>query len=177
MTFTPESSCLLLIDFQVRLMPAIAEATTAVDNATRLAAAARLLAIPVVGTEQNPDGLGPTIADLAGAAHATLGKRHFDATRDANWPAFFPADRSDIVVAGCEAHVCVLQTVMGLLAKGCAVRVARDAVGSRTFANRDAGLHRAERRGAELVTTEMVLFEWLGSCDHPEFRDVLRLIK
>jgi nicotinamidase-related amidase len=175
--FTPESSVLLLIDFQAKLMPAIAEADAVVANARRLAEAARLLGVPVRATDQNPVGLGPGIAELQGLPEATLAKRHFDATREPAWTDFLPTDRRHVVVAGCEMHVCVLQTVMGMLRHGLGVRLVRDAVGSRTAANREAALHRAERRGAELVTTEMVVFEWLATCDHPRFREVLALVR
>jgi nicotinamidase-related amidase len=177
MSFTPATSCLLLIDFQCRLLPAIIDAGTIVANAGRLARSALLLQIPVLSTEQNRDGLGETAAELKSFSRATLPKRHFDATRETEWTGFVPQDRKHIIVAGCETHVCVLQTVMGLLKIGHAVRLVCDAVGSRTLANRDAGLHRAERLGAELVTTEMVIFEWLGSCDHLAFREALKLIK
>ena len=177
MTFAPATSCLLLIDFQCRLLPAIIDARTTIDNAERLAQSALLLEIPVLATEQNRDGLGETAAELKSFARSTLPKRHFNATRETQWAGFIPENRNHIVVAGCEAHVCVLQTVMGLLKIGYAVRLVRDAVGSRSLANRDAGLRRAEYFGAELVTTEMVIFEWLGSCDHPAFRKVLELLK
>jgi nicotinamidase-related amidase len=177
MSFTPAESALLLIDFQARLMPQITEAETAVANACRLAEAARLLDIPVLATEQNPDGLGPNVTAIKALASSTLAKTFFDATREAAWPGFLPVDRRDLVVAGCETHVCVLQTVMGLLDKGHKVRLVADAVGSRTIRNREAALHRAERRGAELVTTEMVVFEWLARSDHPRFRDALKLVK
>jgi nicotinamidase-related amidase len=175
--FTPETSVVLLIDFQKRLMPAIADADAVIANARRLGLAARLLGIPILITEQNPAGLGPAVPDLAGLAERRLAKRHFDATKEAAWQEFLPEGRPCIVTAGCETHVCVLQTVMGMLGKGRRVRLVRDAVGSRTPINRDAALHRAERCGAELVTTEMVVFEWLATCDHPRFREVLALIK
>ena len=73
--------------------------------------------------------------------------------------------------------MCVLQTVLGLLGSGRRVHVVRDAVGSRRTDSRDAALARMERAGADIVTTEMVLFEWLESADHPRFRDVLGLVK
>ncbi|MCL4767089.1 MAG: isochorismatase family protein [Hyphomicrobiaceae bacterium] len=177
MRFAPESSVLLLIDFQARLMPAIYGADVAIANAQRLAAAARLLDIPIRATEQNPAGLGRGVEVLARLAEATLAKRHFDGTREARWAGFLPADRPHVVVAGCETHVCVLQTVMGMLDKGMQVYLVRDAVGSRTAESREAALRRAERHGAELVTTEMVVFEWLATCDHPRFREALALVK
>jgi nicotinamidase-related amidase len=175
--FTPESSVLLLVDLQARLMPAIADHEAVVANALRLARAATLLGIPVLGTEQNPAGLGPNVAEIREACTHTLAKQHFDATREAHWPGFLPAGRPDIVVAGCEAHVCVLQTVMGLRRAGAPVRLVRDAIGSRSPASRDAAIARAQGHGAEPVTTEMVIFEWLASAEHPRFREVLRLVK
>lgn len=177
MKFNADSSVLLLIDFQARLMPAIFDAEAAVANAVRLAKAAQLLEIPIRATEQNPAGLGQGVDALAPFAERTLAKRTFDATREAQWEGFLPENRPDVVIAGCETHVCVLQTVMGILDKGLRVRLVRDAVGSRTAESRQAALYRAERHGAELVTTEMIIFEWLATCDHPRFREVLALVK
>lgn len=177
MTFSSDSSVLLLIDFQSRLMPAISGADLAIANAERLAEAAKLLGIPIRATEQNPAGLGRGVDVLSPFAETTLAKRYFDATRESQWAGFLPENRPHAVVAGCETHVCVLQTVMGMLDKGLRVRLVRDAVGSRTAESREAALHRAERHGAELVTTEMVIFEWLATCDHPRFREALALVK
>lgn len=177
MSFEPERSVLLIVDLQARLMPAIAEGDAVVANALRLARAAQAMGIPVLATEQNPDGLGPNVSEVKALAHATLVKQYFDATREAAWARFLPPDRPDVVVAGCEAHVCVLQTVLGLRRAGTPVRLVRDAIGSRTSANRDAAAHRAEVHGAELASTEMVIFEWLATAQHPRFREVLRLVK
>jgi nicotinamidase-related amidase len=176
-TLTADRSVLLLVHLQQRLMPAIAGGGAVVANVRRLAEAARLLGVPVVATEQNPAGLGGTIPALAPLPTRKLEKRFFDATREADFESFLPAGRPAIVVAGCEAHVCVMQTVLGLLDRGRAVSLVADAVGSRSPANRDAALARAARHGAELVTTEMVLFEWLATSDHPRFREVLGLVK
>lgn len=177
MSFDALSTTLLLVDFQSRLMPAIAEGANAVANAKRLAQAASALGIPVLGTEENVAGLGETVADLKPLIERTLAKTHFDATRELAWPSFLAPERRDVLVAGSESHVCVLQTVTGLLRRGHPVRVVRDAVASRTPENCAAGLKRAEWCGAELVTTEMVIFEWLGHCEHPQFRNLLQLIK
>jgi nicotinamidase-related amidase len=173
------SSGLLLIDFQARLMPAIAEAETVIANARRLLKAARLLELPVMLTEQNPKGLGPTVPELlaeAGNESTTLAKQSFDACRA---PGFFERlpGRAKMIVAGCEAHVCVLQTALGLLEAGRRVHVVGDAVGSRRAESRSAALERLARHGAEIVTTEMVLFEWLESAQHPRFREIVALIK
>ena len=147
-----------------------------VQAVAAVVAAAGLLDVPVTFTEQNPRGLGSTVAELGAGAHGpVVDKMTFDACRA---PMVGPlTGRPDVVVVGCEAHVCVLQTVLGLLAAGRRVHVVSDAVGSRTAANRDAAIRRMERHGAEVVTTEMVAFEWLGTAEHPRFREVVALIK
>ena len=81
------------------------------------------------------------------------------------------------MLAGCESHVCVLQTALGLLRAGRRVVVVQDAVGSRQAASVRAALDRLARHGADLVTTEMALFEWLGTAEHPRFREAVALIK
>lgn len=130
------ASLLLVVDFQSRLMPAIAGGAAAVENARRLLDVAALLDIPVVYTEENPVGLGHTVGELAPAATArVLSKMHFDAWREPEVRAAIP-NGLDLVVVGCEAHVCVLQTVLGLRAAGRNVKVVRDAVASRRTESR-----------------------------------------
>lgn len=177
MTCERDRSVLLMIDLQERLMPQIAGSETVLRNARRLGEAARLLGVPVLATEQNPTGLGGNAPEIAELAERTLAKNFFDATREAGFDGFLPENRPRIVVAGCETHVCVMQTVLGLIRRGHPVTLVADAVGSRTEANRDAALARAKAHKAELVTTEMVIFEWLETSDHPRFRETLRLVK
>ena len=172
----PGQSLLLLIDFQARLLPAIDGGAAAVANARKLLDAARLLGVPVLATEQNPEGLGGTLPDMDLEPEEVLPKMTFDATATPEVLSRLPEDRIP-VVAGCEAHVCVLQTVLGLLARGRRVVVAADAVGSRRPESRDAALRRLESHGAEIVTTEMAIFEWLGSARHPRFREALALVR
>lgn len=176
MKLQASESALLVIDLQQRLMPVIAGADELLVNAQRLVEAAGVLDVEVPTTEQNPKGLGVTVPGLADRPGPTVEKTSFDATAEAAFIELLPS-APVLVVLGAEAHVCVLQTVLGLRAAGRRVAVVSDAVGSRTDANRLAGLHRARDHGAELVTTEMVLFEWLADSNHPEFRRVHRLIK
>ena len=173
-----DRSVLCLIDLQERLVPALAGGDELVANAGRLLAAAEQLRVPVVSTEQNPKGLGPTVPELArpDGAHPVVAKMTFDATRAGGLLDVLPAGHQ-VVLAGCEAHVCVLQTALGLLDRSRRVFVVADAVGSRRPENKEAALRRLERAGAEVVTTEMVLFEWLGSADDPNFKPVIALIK
>ena len=177
MLLTAQSAALLLIDLQERLMPAIYDSEVVVARAVRLAEAARLLEVPVRATEQYPAGLGPTVQPLAPYPQAVLAKTTFSAVADPGFSALLPAGVSEIVVAGCEAHVCVLQTVLGLLGGGRRVLLVADAVGSRDPADRAAALERARKHGVEIVTSEMVLFEWLRDAQHPKFREVQNLLK
>lgn len=171
------TSQLLVVDLQERLMPVIADGSAVVATARRLVEAARLLGVPVAFTEQNPRGLGGTVAGLSTAGATVFEKATFDATRQPGFAEILASDRPEVVVCGCEAHVCVLQTVLGLLSAGRRVRVVADAVGSRAPANRAAALERMARQGAEIMTFEMVAFEWLGSAEDPAFKAFLALIK
>lgn len=168
-------SRLVIIDFQARLMPAIHDGARLLANAGRLVSAAKLLDVPMVMTEQNPAGLGPTVPELAEAAPA-IAKMSFDACAT---PAFIDAiaGDEDLVLCGCEAHVCFGQTTLSLLEHKRRVFVVQDAVGSRVPESKDASLRRLARNGAEIVTTEMVVFEWLRTAEHPQFRAALALVK
>jgi nicotinamidase-related amidase len=167
-------SLLVLVDIQARLVPAIADAEAMIANARRLKDAAGILGVPVLLTEQNPDALGTTVRELAGGE--TIAKMEFDVTRREGFLAHVP-DGAEVILAGCEAHICVLQTALGLMAAGHRVRIVRDAVSSRRTENREAALARLVAHGADIVTTEMVVFEWIGTAAHPRFREVVRLIK
>jgi nicotinamidase-related amidase len=176
MVLTVEGAALLLIDLQERLMPVIADRETVVARAVRLAEAATLLDVPVLATEQHPAGLGPTVPPLASYPQAVMAKTTFSAAGDPGFAELLPAGTGQVVVAGCEAHVCVLQTVLDLLAAGCRVAWAADATGSRDPADRAAAIERARQHGAEIVTSEMVLFEWLRDAKHPSFKQVHALL-
>lgn len=176
-TIDPARTSLLVIDEQERLMPAIHEGERVLSATRRLAEVARLIGIPVLATEQYPKGLGHTL-EAAGIAGAdVLEKREFDAVRNPGFAGLLSGERPDFVVVGCEAHVCVLQTVFGLLDGKRRVHVVADAIGSRNDADRLAAIERMARHGADIVTGEMVTFEWLQSSEHPRFRQVSALIK
>ena len=197
---------LVLVDYQTRLMPAIFEGPLVTANALRLAQAAQLLQVPIWATEQNPAKLGQYVVELvqvlAQGGAKTLAKMSFSACAaglvdrlrppERRPPAgrgarslpkhLQPAtpevpERHSIVIAGCEAHVCLLQTALELLEQEFDVWVVTDACGSRTERSRDAAFDRLAGNGAELVTTEMVAFEWLRTAEHPMFKPVQGLIK
>jgi len=174
-----QSSTLVLIDYQARLMPVIQDSAALLANARRLAQAAQILGIPVLGTEQNPLKLGPNLAFIKAECERTLAKTHFDACQDGLLEALDEVERKrdQIVIAGCEAHVCMLQTALGLLRAGKRVWVVANASGSRRQSDYTAAMDRLGQAGAIIVTCEMVMFEWLHDCRHPRFREVLALIK
>ena len=171
-----ETSALLVVDFQSRLMPAIEDGAAVVANAQRLLDGARLLDVPVLFTEENASGLGSTLPELRAEAGNVAHKMSFDACRA---PGFFDSlpDRPEIVICGCETHVCVLQTALGLLRAGRRVFAVRDAMGSRRSESKEAAIRRLERNGAEIVTTEMVLFEWLATAEDQRLDRVIALVR
>ena len=169
-------SIVVLIDLQTRLMPAIYDGVSVVAQAVRLGQIARSLDVPVIGTEQNPGALGENAKEIRDLCSITVAKHHFDATADGLLDAL-PQGRTRAIVAGCEAHVCVLQTAVGLLHRGLSVTLVIDAMGSRKIADKEAAIARLNNAGAEVATVEMVAFEWLRSSQHPRFRDILQLIK
>ena len=202
MLLDADDSQLVLVDYQARLMPAIHEHELVLANAMRLAGLAQLMEVPVWGTEENPAGLGENVPELKALCRRTLAKMHFSAVADGlvellrpparpqqggnarslpkhlQKPPAQPAEgRNTLVIAGCEAHVCLLQTALDLLDEEFDVWVVTDACSSQTERDRDAAFDRLASAGAELVTTQMVGFEWLRSADHPAFRDALALIK
>lgn len=192
---------LVLIDYQERLLPALPEGMAVMQQALKLAQAARLLRAPIWGTEHNAAGLGPMVGPLKALCPMVLPKTSFSAVaagltdllrppapparggnarslpKHLQKPTADPPGRGSIVLAGCEAHVCLLQTALDLIEEEFDVWVVTDACTSRYERDRDAAFDRLASAGAELVTTEMVLFEWLRDCEHPAFKNILALIR
>ena len=201
MLLDASQSQLVLVDYQARLMPAIFDAEAVLRNANRLAQLAKLLDVPAWGTEQNPSRLGENPPEIRGLCRNTLAKMHFSGVEEGlgEWlrapapqaprgnarslpkhlqkPAAPAEERNTLVVAGCEAHVCLLQTALDLLEDEFEVWVVTDACSSRTERNRDAAFDRLAGAGAELVTTEMVGFEWLRTAEHPAFREWQAMVR
>lgn len=203
MLLVSEESQLVLVDFQSRLMPALFDNHAVMANVVRLAQMAALLQVPVFATEQNPSKLGASMPELQAVLKQcgarVLSKMQFSAVEEGlgEWlrPPAKPvqgnarslpkhlqkssasSERDTIVLAGVEAHVCLLQTALDLVEDEFDVCVVTDACSSRTERNRDAAFDRLAGAGVELVTTEMVAFEWLRSAEHPQFKAVQALIK
>jgi nicotinamidase-related amidase len=171
-------TALLVIDVQEKLLPKIHAAAAVERNIAFLIDAARLLNVPVLATEQYPQGLGPTAAVVAERlppdrpAKVAFSCEAVPAVADT-----LGAGRPNVLLAGIETHVCVMQTALDLLNRGVGVFVAADAVASRFDVDHRFALNRLERAGAVLTTVETAAFEWLGSADHPAFKAVSRLVR
>jgi nicotinamidase-related amidase len=180
MLLEADKSVLCVIDVQQRLAPAMAEPERVIAKSALLMTAAARLGVPMLLSEQYPKGLGPTVDPLAelapeGSIHA---KVHFACTDDPDYRASLDGfGRSQAVLTGIEAHVCVLQTALGALGAGYQVAVVADAVASRDPANKAAALERLAANGIEIVTAEMVVFEWLKQAGNDAFRELSALIK
>jgi nicotinamidase-related amidase len=174
-----DRSALVLVDYQQRLMPAIHRGAEVVAEGARLADVARELGIRVTGTEQNPRGLGPNEEAIRRRCDATLAKMHFNACADGLLEALASGEKPprDVVIAGCEAHVCMMQTGLGLLQAGFHVWVVAPASGSRAPENHELAMQRLRQEGARIVSVEMVAFEWLRTCEHAHFKPVLKILK
>ncbi|MGQ9576969.1 MAG: isochorismatase family protein [Thermoguttaceae bacterium] len=171
-------TALLVVDVQEGLAPVSAHCRRVVWNIRRLIDGARLLGLPVMGTEQYPDGLGPTLSELAERLGPVSSKLTFSC---GGCPELFEKLEKrgvfKVLVCGMEAHVSVQQTVLDLLANGWRVYVAVDAVGSRYEVDYRTALSRMDSAGATLTTTEAALFEWCDAAGTPEFKQISRLAR
>jgi nicotinamidase-related amidase len=175
-----DGAALVLVDYQAKLLPAIHRSEGVLARAVLLADAAHEVGVPVYGTEQNPAGLGESDAAVRSRCGSMLSKMHFDACADGlarNLVASDGVRARDVVIAGCEAHVCLLQTAIGLMRAGFRLRVVADACGSRDPANHALAMQRLLQCGASIVSAEMVVFEWMQTCEHPRFKRLLALLK
>lgn len=180
MLLSRDRSVLVIVDLQERLIPAVGDAARVLRNAGILMKAAGALEVPVIVTEQYPKGLGPTVEPLRAlvAGDSVIEKISFSCT---GAPAFLDrldrTGRDQIVLAGAETHVCVLQTVLSLRAAGRGVYLVADATTSRAPVSVEMGIARMRGAGTEIVTTEMVLFEWMERAGTSSFRAISALIK
>jgi nicotinamidase-related amidase len=180
MMIDSRGSSLLVVDVQQGLAPVMADPRGVYRGCTILLRAARRLGIPVLVSEQYPKGLGHTMGELLAEAPegAVVEKLHFSCAHEPAIKERLAAiDRPQVVVAGIEAHICVLQTALGLKAAGFEVFVVADACSSRDPANHRAAMERLAANGVHVVTVEMALFEWLHCAGTPEFKELSPLIK
>jgi nicotinamidase-related amidase len=176
------ASLLLIVDIQEKLAPVIHQVSRLVTNTVALLESAGELAVPILATEQFRRGLGGTVAPIvefiATRNIPVLAKCSFNATAEPTIrEALTASNRRDVVICGAEAHVCVLQTAMGLMGMGLRPIIVSDAVSSRKPTDREAALERLRAAGAGIVTTEMVIFEWLERANTADFRRLLPIIR
>lgn len=172
-----DTSLLLIVDMQEKLLPAIQDADALCIRVGRLAQAARLMSVPVMATEHWPEKIGPTHAGLLLPDDSVVTKTHFNACREPKFLQDWPEGRRRVLLTGTEAHICVLQTGLGLAQAGYDPVLVVDGVGSRRPADLQAACHRWRRYGLETITSEMAMYEWLETPANPAFRQVLSLVK
>lgn len=181
LTLSTDQSQLAIIDMQTKLCNVMLEAdmAAATRNCGNLVQAAKMLEVPVILTEQYPERLGnttPEIAQYIGNVKPIV-KTAFSACAEPKFKAKLQRDKPQMILAGLEAHICVLQTALALMANGKQVFVVEDAIISRNPDNKRNAVARLVQAGCIVTNTESVLFEWLGSANHSAFKDVSKLIK
>jgi nicotinamidase-related amidase len=184
MLLARDKSQLLIIDVQDKLLAAIKGKDGVVERCVRLVRAARALDVPITLSEQYPEGLGPTVEPIREAAANSgfvVDKVEFSCMRSTplrdRLHELRRQGRPQVVLAGIEAHVCVLQTAIDLESQGFEAFVVADAIGSRSRASRKLAIPRLLKAGADVVDSEMVIFEWLERAGTPEFKELQPLIK
>ena len=170
------TSTLIFIDLQERLLPAIDQSSEVLAQCIRIARIAKILKVPTIATEQSPQSLGGNTAGIKLFCEQTIAKTHFNACLDGLIEEL-PQGRQQLILAGCETHVCLMQTALHLIDQHYELAILVDAVGSRKSLDKEMALKRLSTAGAELLTVEMLAFEWLKSAKHPSFKEVLQIIK
>ena len=178
--FTPAKSCLLVIDVQGRLAEMMQQKKQLFHHISVMIKAAKILNLPIHWFEQYPKGLGPTQADIK--ALLTDAQYHEKITFSACGATDFidqlrQSGKDQCIVTGIEAHVCVYQTVLDLIDNGFAVKVNQQAVSSRDKSNKKLALRNLQIHGAEITSSEMILFELMQTAAHPNFRQISQLLK
>lgn len=175
-----ESAVLVIIDVQGKLAQLMADRETLFANLQRMIKGAILFDIPILWAEQNPAKLGPTIPEVAAllSGQEPIGKTSFSCAGNEQFcSALDELGRKQLLLVGIEAHVCVYHTAIDLLAQGFEVEVVEDAIGARIATNKAVAVRKLGSRGVGLTSTEMALFELLGSSEHPRFREVQAVFK
>ncbi len=175
-------ACVLVVDMQEKLLSAIDRGAQAVASCIQLLDGAHVFHIPVIATEQYPQGIGPTTHEVTAAldrcAARMIEKPTFSAwAHEPVREAMLSIDRPQVIVTGIETHVCVQQTVLDLLSRDYDVYLCADAVGSRGRLDYDTAIRRMSLAGAHVTTVESVLFELCHRCDTPPFKGLLDVIK
>ncbi len=176
MQVTPDNSALILIDLQDRLMPSIHQGNEVLNQCIRIAKIAKLLKVPIIGTEQSPRSLGHNAPDISEFCDRTFHKVHFDGCQDGLINKL-PKGVRHLAISGCEAHVCVMQTALSLIKHGYQITLLIDAIGTRKIQDKEIAVQRLTKAGATPASVEMLAFEWLATAQNPHFKNALEIIK
>ena len=180
MRFLLDDSLLLLIDLQSKLIPAMAEKDSLILRNQKLLEGLNALELPIIATEQYPEGLGDTVSEIAPLLMGAevFAKKAFSAVDDAAiLAALQKSGRNNVILTGVESHVCVQQTAIDLVAKGFNVMVLVDCISSRNLADKKIALKRFAAEGILLGTSESLLFELTRAATHPSFRTISKIVK
>ncbi len=175
-----ENGVLVVVDVQGKLAQLMHNKETLFKNIQILIRACRILEIPIVWCQQVPSALGPTVPDIAEllTQDKPIDKASFSCCGCEEFVERLRSlGRRQVLLCGIETHVCIFQTAVDLLRKGCQVNVIADAVSSRTAENKEIGLQRIAAEGGRISSTEMTLFELLKTAEHPKFREIAKLVK
>lgn len=171
-----QNSSLLVIDIQEKLQPAINENTKVLETILWAVDLALILGVPTFATEHCPEKIGcmPEILRNKFSESNIISKVHFSGIPEGVLLEQIGKERNQIIVTGTEAHVCLMQTVLDLLEKKYNVFVIDSGIGSRKDSDKIMAIKRMRQNGAEIITKEMLAFEWLDRADHPKFREILQ---
>jgi nicotinamidase-related amidase len=175
-----DNTALLIIDMQGKLWNVMNEKEALLENCLKLVKSFRILGVPLILTEQNPKGLGPTLSELTQILPETrpIQKFNFSCCQNQEFMrAIESLKRKQILVCGIEAHICVYQTTLELISKGYEVQVVADVISSRVLRNRDIALSRSQSEGAKITVSEMAIYELLQTAESPKFKELLQVIK
>ncbi|MBY5959563.1 hydrolase [Membranicola marinus] len=176
---TRDNTALIIIDVQERLLPVISEGDELIRNVNILISGARIIGIPLLFTEQYPKGLGPTCASVQKeSGDQVVEKISFSCMGNSTFvEEIKKLNANHLILAGAEAHICVLNTALDALDQNYTVHLVADAVSSLTPANRHFGIERLRQSGAMICTTEMILFQLLKQAGTDTFKRISKLIK
>jgi nicotinamidase-related amidase len=175
-----ENTVLVVVDIQGKLWNIMHEKELLLENARKLVSGVKVLGIPIILTEQNPKGLGPTLPELTQLIPEVppLPKFSFSCCQNEGFHrSINDLNRRQVLICGIESHICVYQTTLELMNSGYEVQVVADVVSSRVVRNRDVALSRMQSEGAKLTVVEMVLYELLGTAESPQFKEMLKVVK
>lgn len=180
MRITAEETCCVAVDYQERILPAIAEWEELLQNSVKLLEGLRILEIPVMVTAQYAKGLGLNVPEIRAAAGTEefCDKKSFGICGDAGVRDRLKCiGRRNVILCGIETHICVLQSVIGLLEAGYQPILVEDCVSSRKLSDKETAIRRARDEGAIVTTYESLLFELTGSAEHGKFKQISNLVK